>query len=63
MAISIQFNNQSFLWATEVGNVFSNRMLPAKFEIGEALVPEEVPEFFFFGSLVLAKLPGFLDDI
>ncbi len=36
-------------------------MLPAKFESGKPVASQHAPQFFFFVSLVTAKLAGGLD--
>ncbi len=47
--------------AIEIQNINSRRMLPAKFESGEAVASQRAPQFLFFVSLVTTKLAGGLD--
>ena len=59
--ITIKLHVQPRYRAIEIQNINSRRMLPAKFETGEAVASQRAPQFLFFVGLVTTKLAGGLD--
>jgi hypothetical protein len=53
---AIHFNNQLAVLANEIRDVFSDRNLPAKFEIFKAAITQSVPQFLFSIGHVFAEL-------
>ena len=58
---TVQLDVQPRRRAIEIQKINSRRMLPAKFESGEAVASQRAPQFLFFVGLVTPKLTGGLD--
>lgn len=55
---AVQFNRQLRVRTVKVQDVFTDQMLPTKFETGKASSSKFTPEFLFIIRLIVSQLPG-----